>query len=298
MLKFGFLPLAFLFYSTIHAQNLIANSGFEDFNVCSEFGAKCAPAAWFRLPPQKPSGTRNLPAPIEGKLYEMVVVEHLAKPVTNRIFLYSRLLCPLGNGVPYKLRFLVNPGRQKVFNLGVALTPSPGMDARLKELYDKNDRHSNLLDEFPPGQFDTIPEVISTPEEEVEEEFDDEPSTIDTIVAPAVKFVIPDIGFDFGKFTLNPTADPVLETCMAQIGTLHPSEVQIIGYTDDVGSDAFNLDLSAKRAMAVRNWFVEKHGLSPTLFVVKGLGESNPMAPNDTETGRQANRRVEINFVK
>ena len=74
--------------------------------------------------------------------------------------------------------------------------------------------------------------------------------------------------------------------------------MHISGYTDDVGSDAFNLELSAKRALSVKNWFVEKHGLATTLFVVQGLGESDPIATNETEAGRQANRRVEINFVK
>ena len=78
----------------------------------------------------------------------------------------------------------------------------------------------------------------------------------------------------------------------------HPIEVHIFGFTDNVGSDAYNLDLSDKRAIAVRDWFVLRHGFDPVIFQVKGLGESNPIDTNETEAGRQANRRVEIKFVK
>jgi outer membrane protein OmpA-like peptidoglycan-associated protein len=69
--------------------------------------------------------------------------------------------------------------------------------------------------------------------------------------------------------------------------------IELIGYTDDTGSDEHNLDLSKKRAEAVRTFF-SKHGLDPALIDVDGKGEADPVADNKTPQGRAKNRRVEI----
>ena len=386
MLKIKFLPLAFLCFSSTHAQNLIANGGFEEINICSEFYAKCAPEAWFHIPLINPVSRANLPPAFSGKLYETFVMENLEGLRNHRFFLYTRLLCPLKAGAQYKLSFYMNSLQIETFQFGalvstirpnmtsdspfrqdptliftqdstvsveamgwrkmetvftanggeeyltfgnfdptpltlqkkekkrleiklmfdeVAMFPisndyvyCPDMEKRRDALYAENDRHTypgerSIVDTYTA----TIqPDSIDTGE--YEGEYDEELSLVKTIETPPVKFIIPDIGFDFGKYALNPSANTVLETCAAQISNQRPRSVHISGYTDDVGSDAFNLELSAKRALSVKNWFVEKHGLATTLFVVQGLGESDPIATNETEAGRQANRRVEINFVK
>jgi outer membrane protein OmpA-like peptidoglycan-associated protein len=71
----------------------------------------------------------------------------------------------------------------------------------------------------------------------------------------------------------------------------------IEGYTDNVGSDAFNVDLSLRRAEAVRGFLI-KNGVSGERVTARGYGEASPVASNDTEAGRQQNRRVEIVFPK
>jgi len=81
----------------------------------------------------------------------------------------------------------------------------------------------------------------------------------------------------------------------AKIMQSHPNEiVQINGHTDSRGSRNHNQDLSGARAMAALKYLVDVHGLSPDRFIVKGLGEDQAIASNDSEVGRTINRRVEI----
>jgi outer membrane protein OmpA-like peptidoglycan-associated protein len=98
------------------------------------------------------------------------------------------------------------------------------------------------------------------------------------------------IFFDFGSARLRPESTPELERIrrmLAQYG----EPVVIEGHTDAIGSDEDNLDLSQRRADAVRDYLVE-HGADAGLISTEGKGESEPVADNDTDDGRQANRRV------
>lgn len=69
--------------------------------------------------------------------------------------------------------------------------------------------------------------------------------------------------------------------------------VVVEGHTDAVGSDEYNRELSAKRAEAVKRYLVEK-GIDGSLVTAVGKGETEPVADNGTDEGRQANRRVKI----
>jgi OmpA-OmpF porin, OOP family len=66
-----------------------------------------------------------------------------------------------------------------------------------------------------------------------------------------------------------------------------------MGYTDSIGSDAYNEKLSQRRAEAVKQYLVQK-GVDPSRIAVRGLGKTNPVATNATAEGRAENRRVEI----
>jgi outer membrane protein OmpA-like peptidoglycan-associated protein len=70
--------------------------------------------------------------------------------------------------------------------------------------------------------------------------------------------------------------------------------VQVEGHTDSVGSDRYNQRLSQKRAESVQRYLVQHFRIPADRLVVKGLGESNPIASNDTPDGRDKNRRVEV----
>jgi outer membrane protein OmpA-like peptidoglycan-associated protein len=102
-----------------------------------------------------------------------------------------------------------------------------------------------------------------------------------------------DVLFAFGKYDLQPPAREALAK-FSGIVLAHPGlHLSVEGYTDSVGSDAFNQTLSEQRAGAVRDYLVQQ-GLDPTSITATGFGKSNPVASNDTATGRQQNRRVEI----
>ena len=70
-------------------------------------------------------------------------------------------------------------------------------------------------------------------------------------------------------------------------------DIDIIGHTDSIGSDAYNMRLSERRAMAVRNFLVSE-GVNSSIIGVSGMGERQPVASNDTDEGRALNRRVEV----
>ena len=70
-------------------------------------------------------------------------------------------------------------------------------------------------------------------------------------------------------------------------------DIDIIGHTDSRGSEAYNQRLSMRRAAAVRDYIVSQ-GIKADIIDVGGMGESDPIASNDTEAGRAQNRRVEI----
>jgi outer membrane protein OmpA-like peptidoglycan-associated protein len=102
-----------------------------------------------------------------------------------------------------------------------------------------------------------------------------------------------DVLFAFGKYDLKPTTRESLAK-FTGIVLAHPGlHLSVEGYTDSVGSDAFNQTLSEQRAGAVRDYLVQQ-GLDAASITATGFGKTNPVASNDTPAGRQQNRRVEI----
>jgi outer membrane protein OmpA-like peptidoglycan-associated protein len=102
-----------------------------------------------------------------------------------------------------------------------------------------------------------------------------------------------DVLFSFGKADLSAGAVRNLDKLTGFLEK-HPDRYVLIeGHTDSIGSDEFNLTLSQKRADAVKEALVGK-GIRPDRIVTKGYGKQIPIAGNDTESGRQLNRRVEV----
>lgn len=102
-----------------------------------------------------------------------------------------------------------------------------------------------------------------------------------------------DILFEFDKADLKPGADRALSELATFLREYGDRNLLIEGFTDSIGSHAYNEDLSRRRADAVRRALIAK-GISDTRIRTRGLGEDYPVAGNDTEAGRQQNRRVEI----
>lgn len=111
----GSIVILFFFLSTaLLSQNFIANPGFEDINECEEFGAKCAAEAWFRIPPYDLTVTDKASrSPHKGKISEIIVVENIFHPLARRVYLYTKILCPLIKGKKYQLSFFLNNLNQK-----------------------------------------------------------------------------------------------------------------------------------------------------------------------------------------
>jgi outer membrane protein OmpA-like peptidoglycan-associated protein len=108
------------------------------------------------------------------------------------------------------------------------------------------------------------------------------------------KIVLRGINFDFDKSTIKPEFEGVLDAGVEVLKENSGANVQIAGYTDSVGTDAYNQGLSERRANAVKDYFVA-HGIDASRLTAVGYGESNPVADNSTADGRAQNRRVELN---
>ena len=102
-----------------------------------------------------------------------------------------------------------------------------------------------------------------------------------------------DVLFDTGRAELKSGAFSTMDRLATFLRENPERTVAIEGHTDSVGGDAYNLALSDKRAEAVRNALLSR-GIAGTRVTSKGMGESTPVASNDTAEGRQRNRRVEI----
>lgn len=102
-----------------------------------------------------------------------------------------------------------------------------------------------------------------------------------------------DVLFDTGKANLNPGAARNLDQLVQFLTDHAERRVEIDGYTDNVGSDSFNLDLSQRRADTVKAVLVDR-GIASTRIVSRGYGKEFGVAGNEDSGGRQLNRRVEI----
>lgn len=100
--------------------------------------------------------------------------------------------------------------------------------------------------------------------------------------------------FDINGSDLKPDAQSTLETIARMLSTLHPgANLLVAGYTDDLGTEAHNRQLSTRRARAVAGWF-EAHGFDRSRISVKGFGEEDPRYSNVNDEARAHNRRIEI----
>jgi OOP family OmpA-OmpF porin len=118
------------------------------------------------------------------------------------------------------------------------------------------------------------------------------------VVAPTSTKVVlnADTFFDFDKATLKPEGRQMLDQVAAQAGAVNLETLIATGHTDSIGTEAYNLKLSQRRANAVKTYLVSK-GIDANRIYVEGKGESSPVASNKTSEGRAKNRRVEIEIV-
>lgn len=119
--------------------------------------------------------------------------------------------------------------------------------------------------------------------------------------APAIlkkeqeQFKFKPIYFDFDKAEIRPQYYSYLTQMARIVMSMDDLRILITGNTDAFGTDAYNMDLSEKRADALRNFF-ERQGVNSNKLEIDFKGERNPVATNSTSDGRQSNRRVNFAF--
>lgn len=110
------------------------------------------------------------------------------------------------------------------------------------------------------------------------------------------KLVTYGIYFDVNKDVIKPESYGTLKEIAAILNEVPDVKVKIVGHTDSDGADAANLDLSKRRAAAVKAELVKSFGVNGDRLITDGAGETKPVAPNDTPANKSLNRRVE--FIK
>ena len=113
--------------------------------------------------------------------------------------------------------------------------------------------------------------------------------------APKVErtILLDDVLFDFDKSTIKPEGAAILDRLVTFMNENKNTKVSLSGYTDNIGTEAYNLKLSDRRWMSGRDYLTKK-GIESGRISGQGFGESKPIADNKTAEGRAKNRRVEI----
>jgi len=109
--------------------------------------------------------------------------------------------------------------------------------------------------------------------------------------------VLRNIFFDFDKATLRPESKTELERVYTLLMENPRMKVRIAGHTDSQGSDEYNQRLSEARAKSVQDYLISR-GIPANRLAFIGYGESRPIDTNDTDEGRQNNRRVELEILE
>ena len=120
------------------------------------------------------------------------------------------------------------------------------------------------------------------------------PGAIEEQLKEKKKVDIYGIYFDFASDHLKPESTPVLEEIAGVLKDNPDWNLTVNGHTDNVGGDPYNLDLSKRRAAAVKLALITQYHITPERLSTDGFGASRPVDTNDTLAGRARNRRVEL----
>jgi len=137
-------------------------------------------------------------------------------------------------------------------------------------------------------------------EPETKNNIEDEDGCPDEIPAEVAKYngVILGIYFDLGKDTISPKSRPALDEAVNILRKYPALRIEISGHTDDQGNDAYNQDLSQRRANSVKQYLTGMGGIDEGRVEVRGAGETEPIATNRTKAGRAQNRRIEFKLLQ
>lgn len=122
------------------------------------------------------------------------------------------------------------------------------------------------------------------------------PFQVDIEFDPPKTFVLDNVEFDFGKSTLRSSSYTALNELVDYLKRKDDERIEIGGHTDNVGTAARNLKLSEDRAKSVMAYLIAQ-GIPSERLQAKGYGDTEPVEENNTEEGRQKNRRTEVKVL-
>jgi len=148
---------------------------------------------------------------------------------------------------------------------------------------------------FANGAIDApIPFTAETTRDIVRIDFPTEDRQLEKALTQACRVEVPGVYFDFNKATLNPLSKQALNEIASLLTRQGDWRITIEGHTDNVGTDAYNQDLSTRRATAVKDALVSELKVAAGRVTTAGFGETRPRETNETIAGRARNRRVEL----
>ena len=122
------------------------------------------------------------------------------------------------------------------------------------------------------------------------------PFVLSMTYEPAKNFTLNNVYFETGKAALQPVSFKQLQDLYEYMKWKDSTRIEVGGYTDNVGNDNDNINLSQRRAETVKAWLVQK-GISESRIIARGYGASLPVEDNNTEDGRKKNRRTEVKIL-
>jgi OmpA-OmpF porin, OOP family len=116
------------------------------------------------------------------------------------------------------------------------------------------------------------------------------------IINPPKTYTLNNVFFDTGKSTLKPESSKELNELAEYMILKKNLSIEIAGHTDNVGNKDANMKLSQERANSVRQFLIKK-GIAGERVIAKGYGDTQPVADNTTDEGKQKNRRTEVRSI-
>jgi OmpA-OmpF porin, OOP family len=110
------------------------------------------------------------------------------------------------------------------------------------------------------------------------------------------KLILSNVFYEFDSWNITKESFPELNKLVKLLNDNKAVKVEIGGYTDAIGTDAYNLDLSEKRARSVKEYLIRK-GIVAERLIYKGFGAASPIGNIVSGTGRKLNRRTEIKII-
>ncbi|MEO6718813.1 MAG: OmpA family protein [Ferruginibacter sp.] len=139
--------------------------------------------------------------------------------------------------------------------------------------------------------------VLDIPALKTDKQFYKNPFTVNIQFEAPGAFVLDNCTFESGKATLKPEAYTVIDQLVEYLKRKDDEKIEIGGHTDNVGKAEANMILSTNRANTVRDYLLAK-GIAAERVTAKGYGMTVPIEENDTDEGRQANRRTEVKILE